>query len=773
MRLPALLVALALIEPHGPAGEDVASLESTLRAFRVERPHLWAFDSDPDEAFVRLATRCRDEGWNADRLTHEAGRELDLPPAVAVLLVDGYLTREIARAQRSNPGAPPTAPSEVRGIRSLYEKANARLPGSETVLAAAIATYGALLGFDAMPDAADAFWLLARTAPDPPSASLAALRRARVFDVRLTAPVLARFSAGIRSLPALRDLAEVTLRPSPVSTAAFGAAAERLRSLPETDLRIRSDVAGGEIQGLLDRGLAREAMARWGALDEAVRAEILRGEEASFEVPADGGVYRGRTRDLRRELAAADAAAPGPDGPRLLPPPDDDDPLTPLVRALARTDPPPDPFGLFRDRNPTARDHLPRLLADRLETRFARTFGYPEIAEQVEEASRRYRRLFALRPRPLTEIPLPPAVSSRLAALATLEAQEMPRERPNSDPFDASAASAIAKSLARPLLVPFRVVPKPESGSLAAPLREDHPPRPPSGFGIVRCERVGLELVAVALSHAVDPSGESSGGGYWLLRAGPGALAWGEPVYTGLRQYRPYVVRTTSSIPLTDGKTVRLEVNVQEPDETRLPPFQVFRRGAEGLVLESTWSELQRDSDGDGVPDLVEERLLTSPDDPDTDADGQSDAVDPLPHVAFRAPTDPVMSSAVGAIVAHLLVQGRFPAPRPSSPGAEGVLKGAFGSRSLPVQTLFIVAPRTLFLGCGFPVRVVVVTDEEWRAVEAKFGRGSPTRLELFALDHGRSRGIVRWNGGWQWGTLNLERVDGRWKVVVGSLTMT
>jgi outer membrane protein assembly factor BamB len=50
--------------------------------------------------------------------------------------------------------------------------------------------------------------------------------------------------------------------------------------------------------------------------------------------------------------------------------------------------------------------------------------------------------------------------------------------------------------------------------------------------------------------------------------------------------------------------------------------------------------EIRKDSDGDGLTDLEEERLGTDPHKADTDGDGDSDDVDPWPTVSGRATTD-------------------------------------------------------------------------------------------------------------------------------------
>lgn len=55
-------------------------------------------------------------------------------------------------------------------------------------------------------------------------------------------------------------------------------------------------------------------------------------------------------------------------------------------------------------------------------------------------------------------------------------------------------------------------------------------------------------------------------------------------------------------------------------------------RGAEAFAGACQFSELNRDQDGDGLPDLVEKRLRLAPDQRDTDGDGLEDSVDLCPN---------------------------------------------------------------------------------------------------------------------------------------------
>ncbi|HMB55528.1 MAG TPA: hypothetical protein VKU40_19570, partial [Thermoanaerobaculia bacterium] len=67
-----------------------------------------------------------------------------------------------------------------------------------------------------------------------------------------------------------------------------------------------------------------------------------------------------------------------------------------------------------------------------------------------------------------------------------------------------------------------------------------HPPAaadgvtPPAGFAPVRVERDGDQVIVLALSQALDPVGELSQGGYWVLRSHDRGANW-QALYTSSR----------------------------------------------------------------------------------------------------------------------------------------------------------------------------------------------------------------------------------------------
>jgi len=206
--------------------------------------------------------------------------------------------------------------------------------------------------------------------------------------------------------------------------------------------------------------------------------------------------------------------------------------------------------------------------------------------------------------------------------------------------------------------------------------------RLPPGFRVIRAERDGSTVVAVALSHRLDPTGEVSGGGYWVLVSGNGGTSWGEPLYTGLRALRPYVLAERSVVSILNGDEIRLAAARQELVEESItfPPVGLRtgpRQG--GLVLLSTLATLRRDSDGDGLTDVVEERLMLDPSNPDSDGDGIPDGRDPAPHIPNRQE-----STRDGELLSELLArlidrQWRHPGSNQAFP----ILPAAWARRGL------------------------------------------------------------------------------------------
>ena len=288
------------------------------------------------------------------------------------------------------------------------------------------------------------------------------------------------------------------------------------------------------------------------------------------------------------------------------------------------------------------------------------------------------------------------------------------------------------------------------------------------GFWPVRWERQGKRTVVLAASQRLDPTGEVSQGGFWLListKAGP----WKE-VYLGFSDHRPFTPRTLSRVPLIDAKdVVRVEVD-EAPLDDRSITFPPIAMRAEtkrsGVVLQSTLGELTQDSDADGLSDLVEARLLMNPKSSDTDGDGLLDAVDPTPRLDDRLPPT-VKAEALNAFF-ESSAERRKPAAIVLSPGKQG-LDAAIGPfRQVDLDDVrWLVGTPDVLGGLQPLTRVVTVSQAELEAVQMMFGLSFPMYLTVHASKDGKHALIV-WSESWRGGAARLDKDEkGVWKVEV------
>ena len=269
------------------------------------------------------------------------------------------------------------------------------------------------------------------------------------------------------------------------------------------------------------------------------------------------------------------------------------------------------------------------------------------------------------------------------------------------------------------------------------------------------------------MSQDYDPVGEVSSGAYWVLLSSDGGRTWDPPLYTGLRVNQPYVVRAISDLALLADDHLQVEVEIAELDPSRItfPPIALApKRTAKGLYLDIPLDLLRKDTDGDGLTDLAEERLMTDPQSRDTDGDGLEDGVDPLPTVPLQQGAPSPSTRALAAFLASNwnVSQGAIIEGIPDVPRIVCCVKD--GVRSVNEKTLFLIADRGLLSALNPPGRLVVLTPEEAEAATQKFGPFYPQKLELFVFDRSGRRAYVVWSASWQGGqTLLQEEADGTW----------
>jgi hypothetical protein len=292
----------------------------------------------------------------------------------------------------------------------------------------------------------------------------------------------------------------------------------------------------------------------------------------------------------------------------------------------------------------------------------------------------------------------------------------------------------------------------------------------PEGFAPIRAERHGEEAVAIGVSQDYDPIGEISRGAYWVIRSHDAGKTWDPPLYTGLRIQQPYVVRPVSNAPLLAGDHLQVEVIIEELDEESItfPPVGLrAKREQKGLMLEIPFFDLERDSDGDGLTDLAEERLVLDPLNTDTDGDGVGDGWDQLPQVPWNSAADE-NAKALAAVLGRLS-GGKLPGIIHEIAGPKASLDDLLRRAKRPTlggeQTMFIVAQRNPFRALLPSLRTVVPTKEEFDLAQKKFGPMFPSEIPLFILNREQRRGYVIWDESWRGGILKLEYMqDGTWR---------
>jgi len=136
---------------------------------------------------------------------------------------------------------------------------------------------------------------------------------------------------------------------------------------------------------------------------------------------------------------------------------------------------------------------------------------------------------------------------------------------------------------------------------------------------------------AVVVYHSMGP---------FAVISTDGGKSWNKPLYLGLHRLPDFYYRILgdSKLPLVDGDNLLLEVTVWNRDRSK--------PGRPLIGYEYHWKKWNRmlripiaaislDSDGDGLTDLFEERILTDPHSKDTDGDQIDDASDNQPLTPF------------------------------------------------------------------------------------------------------------------------------------------
>jgi hypothetical protein len=287
----------------------------------------------------------------------------------------------------------------------------------------------------------------------------------------------------------------------------------------------------------------------------------------------------------------------------------------------------------------------------------------------------------------------------------------------------------------------------------------------------VRCDTNGEHWAAIAISNELDPTGEVGQGGYWLYLSPDRGRSWDHPLYLGLQQFQPYVVPRASRLPILHGSQLQLEVQVREIDIASItfPPVGLRTlREADDLYIERSLEDLARDSDRDGLTDLLEDKLRTDPHRADTDGDGLDDGSDTLPGVSLKAETRE-NSAVIARVVEHLLGYDdgaiRIGIAGADKAGVRDALFASLPSSARSPRVTFLLADKALFAGLLLPSPVVVLDATDLAYLDARYGLHYPIHFPSPWFNKARTKAVVQWSAGWVGGTLFFTKEpNGAWK---------
>ncbi|MBN9484983.1 MAG: hypothetical protein J0H46_16635 [Bacteroidetes bacterium] len=154
----------------------------------------------------------------------------------------------------------------------------------------------------------------------------------------------------------------------------------------------------------------------------------------------------------------------------------------------------------------------------------------------------------------------------------------------------------------------------------------------PSGY-VLRYDSVNKMQFVVYVDNLYDESL-----GYWVGVSKDHGDTWAR-YYTGIGDCYPYYIKYRAAIPLIKNDST-LEVEVAEVARLSKGAFSNdpgrFGLVTDNLIMQINLYELTKDSDGDGLTDIEEEKSFTNPLSKDSDGDGVNDSQDRNPRRQIR-----------------------------------------------------------------------------------------------------------------------------------------
>lgn len=253
--------------------------------------------------------------------------------------------------------------------------------------------------------------------------------------------------------------------------------------------------------------------------------------------------------------------------------------------------------------------------------------------------------------------------------------------------------------------------------------------------------------------------------GYWVAVSENGRL---DKYYTGLTVTSPYVLLINSNLPTAFDGQVKIVGRKKElaQESITFPAMGLtFIEDKEYFALVFKIEDLKLDKDGDGLTDLEEERLLTDPNNKDTDGDGIEDDDD------VNALSSEVIPQSDKGKIYSLVLKDIYP--------RENVER---------LNGLVMIVGEDNFDIRGLNIKLLILSPQEFDQYRKKFGfkhsskitlgkyiedlEKDPQRL-LGKFDpyiEGEEKAIVSFSEQWFGKYYEAEKIDGEWKLkMIGS----
>ncbi len=167
---------------------------------------------------------------------------------------------------------------------------------------------------------------------------------------------------------------------------------------------------------------------------------------------------------------------------------------------------------------------------------------------------------------------------------------------------------------------------------------------------IVRYEKIGSVEAIVYKSYEYFLAHEPS---IYVAYSEDQGQSW-TFYYTGITHCQPLCFKPQSKMPLFNKQgDLQLEAcllrQISPLSLGHAPDYELVK---DGLLLTIDFETLRRDSDGDGLTDIVEARYMTDPFNSDTDGDGVTDGLDLNPRMS--------VPRSDKTVVYEYLIQSRF-----------------------------------------------------------------------------------------------------------------